>query len=340
MTFLYRFELLEYDAALQDVDGLVAQGVVTPSAGIGRTVYRHTNSELAVAFPVDPLGMPFLPSFSEAGGVTYTPALIQHDGLRLDSEEQSGTLSVTLNRDHPVSQLYAYDAPGAHVWLTVALLDGVDPAPKIVWTGRVSSADFGEQMCVLKCSPVQDVLKRAGLTKRYPRTCGHQLFDAESCGLNRNAYDHATGYFKYREDGFVSARSADGYILTVPAAANRPVGFFNDGLAVIGGTYGIPTGGGPIEHYPRGPGLTPSLQFAKLNGGVRRSIVSHSGTELELLLSLPPTGVAVGDRVTLFRGCNRTRQMCTTDFSNIRRHGGYPFIPIKNLFEVGVKDDE
>lgn len=336
MIFLYRFELLEYDAALQDAAGLSGSGVVDAYSAVARTLFTNTNFERAVTLTADPLRSPFRPNFGDTETV-YTPVAVEHDGLRFDGEDNAGALTLTLPRDHPVCQLYAYDVPGAQVWVTVAVLDEPVSAPLVVWTGRVRSADFGEQMCKLSCSPLKEVLTSMALVKRYPRTCGHQLYDLSSCGINRDAVQ--SGYWKYREDGFVSARSADGFVLTVPEAANRPNGFFVNGLVVINGQYRQITSSA-IAHFPRPAEVSNSASLEvlrALNGGIRRSIIGHVGAELELLVAAPPIGIEVGMRVSVFKGCNQTLDMCAADFDNVGRHGGYPFIPIKNVFETGVK---
>lgn len=336
MIFLYRFELLEYDAALQDVADLTGSGAVDAYSAVSQALFLSTNYERAVTVASDPLRSPFLPNFG-AAGTTYVPAPITHDGLRFDGEENAGSMAVTIARDHPVAQMFAYDVPGAQVWLTVAVMDAPSADPLVVWTGRVRSAEFDEQMCKLTCTPIQDVLTRMSLIKRYPRTCGHHLYDLSSCGINRDSV--VSSYWKYREDGFVSARSADGFVLTVPAAANRPNGFFVNGLVVINGQYRQLTATS-IAHFPRPATVTNSAALEvlrALNGGIRRSIVGHAGAELELLIAAPPIGVEVGMRVSVFKGCNQTLDMCETDFDNVPRHGGYPFIPIKNFFETGVK---
>lgn len=336
MIFLYRFELLEYDAALQDFAGLTGVDNVGASSAVAHTLFLHTNYEQPITLAGDPLRLPFLPNLGTASTV-YSTTTVQHDGLRYDEEANAGDLSLTLSRDHPVSQMYAYDVPSSQVWVTVAVLDTPAALPLVVWSGRIRSADFDEQMCKLVCTPIQTVLNRNALTKRYPRSCGHQLYDLSTCGVNRDSVQD--GYWKYREDGFVSARSADGFVLTVPAAANRPSGFFVDGTLVINGQY-RQLSGSNVAHFPRPVELTSSTALEvlrSLNGGIRRSIEGHSGAELSLLTALPPAGVEVGMRVTVFKGCNRSLDMCETDFNNVPRYGGYPFIPIKNIFETGAK---
>ena len=71
-------------------------------------------------------------------------------------------------------------------------------------------------------------------------------------------------------------------------------------------------------------------------GGIRRAVISHSFGNLTLatplLEPLPP-----GARVSLYAGCDKGLNTCKDKFANFNRYGGFPFIPIKNPFESGVK---
>jgi len=337
MIFLYRFELLEADGVMSDDTGLATRALVTAADGVRQTLYTHTNSEQAVTIAGDSLASPFLPRFGTTA-LTYTPIRVQHDGLRLDAESAAGQLAVTLDRGHPVADLYRYDAPGAQVWLTVAMLDAPTATPLVVWIGRVRSAEFDEQMCKLNCMPLQDVLKRPGLTRKYPRTCGYELYDRTSCGVSASAYDYTTHYWKWREDGHITAVSSDGLTLTVAAAANRSDAFFQYGFVVINGVYGN-DGSASAQFYPRPTDPTPQGAIAATgpNGGIRRAAIGHSGSLVELITPVPLGSVSVGMRVSLFRGCDKSLATCNTAFSNTARHGGYPYIPLKNVFETGLK---
>lgn len=64
--------------------------------------------------------------------------------------------------------------------------------------------------------------------------------------------------------------------------------------------------------------------------GASRFIRSHSGSTLTL--SRPLFGLANGNSITIFPGCARTTTVCNDRFSNIAHFGGYPFIPLKNVF--------
>lgn len=62
----------------------------------------------------------------------------------------------------------------------------------------------------------------------------------------------------------------------------------------------------------------------------RRFILSHTGTTLTL--NLPFKGIAQGDRVRAYPGCDHALNTCNSKFNNVDNYGGQPFYPNKNPF--------
>lgn len=63
-----------------------------------------------------------------------------------------------------------------------------------------------------------------------------------------------------------------------------------------------------------------------VNTGVRRTIKTHTGTNITLSLALPNTP-AIGDAFSLYAGCDRTQNTCNTKFNNLSNFRGYPYLP-------------
>lgn len=340
--FLYRFDVLQLDGI---TSSNTAPSGFDTSAVPNRKLYLMTNYEEAQPFGNnEPFASAYLPNLGSSGlsandGWLFSPERIEHDGLRLDSEKAAGQLTVSLPIDHPIPALYAKDAPGVQVWLTLAQLDAtISATPLVIWVGQVVSLEYDEFRCKMTLDHLQAVLQRQGLTAKHSRACPHSLFDAATCGVKAAAVDYNANYFKWREDGQVLQVSPDGLTVIVQAAANRAAGFFSGGFIVIGGEYpqiNVDT----VAHYPRGGNFTlVDAGNKSVNGGFRRAIVSHDGQTLSLATPLPPgdyTGTA--GRVSLFAGCDGELTTCKGKFNNVPRFGGYPYIPIKNPFEVGVK---
>ena len=69
------------------------------------------------------------------------------------------------------------------------------------------------------------------------------------------------------------------------------------------------------------------MEFPRLN--VSRMIIGFDGDRLVLLS--PVFGVQNGDVVKVYKGCNKTIEQCA-EYGNVDNFGGYPFIPVKNIF--------
>lgn len=61
-----------------------------------------------------------------------------------------------------------------------------------------------------------------------------------------------------------------------------------------------------------------------------RFVTGHSGNQISLSQQLQ--GLAVGDRVDIYPGCNHTLETCRYKFNNLLNYGGFPWIPNKNPF--------
>ena len=346
-TFLYRFDVLYLDSSVSapaspDVVWEQGQGFADNAARF-RAVYHLTNAErptAAIYTPNVPLVPPVFDGeldrrFGLNERFTYTPAAISHEALSYDAERNSGVLTVSLPLAHPLADLYLREPEALQVWLRLMLpsVSAGVPVGRVVWFGQVVSVEYDEHRAKFTLHNIEKLLGRPGLTAKHPRSCGHILYDRRTCRVRPNS--QVGGYFAYREDGLVESVSADGRLITVSAAANRPEGFFSaEGYLVIDGRY--TRFSGADDYHPRGVGVP--AEGCDVYGGWRRSIVGQSeGGVLTLAVPLPP-GDFVGKRVSLYAGCNGSLQACQQVFGNTKNHGGYPFIPIKNAFEVGLKD--
>ena len=77
-----------------------------------------------------------------------------------------------------------------------------------------------------------------------------------------------------------------------------------------------------------------------LNGGAcivgfdRRLIVAHVGPMVTLLSAFASVGV--GSAISATAGCSRLFTVCNSKFANINHFGGFPWLPDKNPFRVGL----
>ena len=118
------------------------------------------------------------------------------------------------------------------------------------------------------------------------------------CQCNRVLYDAGCGVDKnsFKLTGVVSSVSAD--LVTATVFGSQASGWLDAGY---------------LE-----------------KGTQRRMIISHTGNQVRLIA--PMDGLVVGDTVTAYAGCMRTRSVCLSKFNNLAKFFGFDKIPTKNPF--------
>lgn len=124
---------------------------------------------------------------------------------------------------------------------------------------------------------------------------------------NRILFDDGCGLSNaaWKVSGEVQAVSADGLTVTIAECATKADGWFAAGHIAKG-----------IE---------------------RRMVVTHAGSVITLIN--PLIGLAAGDEVEVYAGCDRTysgTNGCTTKFSNGVNFMGWEWIPARNPFSSGL----
>lgn len=181
---------------------------------------------------------------------------------------------------------------------TVTLFRGYssDPDNEFIayWKGRVAGTSSDKNQISLSCEPVFTSLRRPGLRARYQRSCRHALYGG-GCGVDKE---------DFRVDG--TCTSAIGTTIVVAEAGGYADGYFNGGMV-------------------------------KTDGDVYRFITKHVGTSITLIRPVQELIEAVASStgsapVSLYPGCDHTRSVCASKFSNQLNYGGFPWIPTKNPF--------
>ena len=73
------------------------------------------------------------------------------------------------------------------------------------------------------------------------------------------------------------------------------------------------------------------IAFVNMSGSTEnRLITDHTSIDLTLPAAVP--GLAAGDAIELYPGCDHVLNTCDTKFSNSLNYGGYPWIPTLNPF--------
>ena len=229
-------------------------------------------------------------------GETYTPTPLERAAIVQGDEMQRADLAVTVPAAHPVAQLFAGGPPVDRVRLVVYRRHLGDGETVAIWRGRVLSCEWRGIEAVLTHEPDWTAIRRPGLRRTYGHTCSHVLGDPHTCRVDLSAYATA---------GTVSA--ASGVSVTVPAAASQADGWWRGGYLLRS----VPTTG---RQY-------------------RAMITDHSGEALTLHL---PLGLAAGDAVSLYPGCDRSLDTCAGKFRNAANFGGFPWTPTQSPYRVTI----
>ena len=139
-----------------------------------------------------------------------------------NGETSSGNVTVTLDLDNPVAQLFLDGPPSEPLSLIVTCGHEGETETACVFTGRVMSAKLGEA-CEFTCAPRQAVWKQPIPPLCYQSQCPLRWGSAR-CGVDRNAW---------RVPATLSAVS--GLTVTSPAFSAWPNGHFRGGFLEIEG---------------------------------------------------------------------------------------------------------
>lgn len=123
-------------------------------------------------------------------------------------------------------------------------------------------------------------------------------------GCRHALYNHGCGLnmAAFGVAGTVAAIGVSLKTVSVSAAASRDAGYFSAGMIRA--------------------------------RGVLRFVLLHSAANLTIVSPIP--GLAVGDAVTLYPGCDHGRITCRDKFNNILNYGGFPWIPTDNPFSGSI----
>lgn len=242
-------------------------------------------------------------SDEEYNGEIYVSTTIGRNEAESKSELSRANLEVSFDIANEMARRWMRQIIDNVVTLTIFSKE--DESTSVVWKGRLASVKPEVSAITLVFESIFTSLRRAGLRKKFQRSCPHVLY-GRGCFFDRSLVAVL---------GKLTGLTTDGVTLTVPEAALKPDGWYTAGM---------------IE----------------ATDGTFRFITNHVGTQLTLIRPVDSmtedfnnSGYGMnygafygGVPVTLFPGCDRSKEMCNGKYGNIVNHGGFPFIPLKNPF--------
>jgi hypothetical protein len=226
---------------------------------------------------------------------TYTPARIEHDGLKYGLNLDGGKVTLTSDRfaGNPLLRFIPFSAEAR---LLLEIREGSPDAPDaavVVWTGEITEA-AGNGKAITATGDVFGAI----FERKFPRFlmqqgCNVTLFST-ACGVTKATYQ-VTG----------TLTTSIGNVLTVTCGSTQAADYYARGEVWVGS-------GSSLE---------------------RRLILSSSpGSGTQVLTVDRPivTNGAGGVSATFWAGCDGQYSTCGSKFANKLRFRGHPFMPRDN----------
>ena len=263
------------------------------SAESGRPVELYVFTILGTAFRYTSAASSVI-----IGGDSYESVAITREGVSSGLRTRDDLFKVNAIGSHPVAQRYVNIPPGGKVKLQVFRYHRDDlPTPTVVtifvgfvesvrFTNNGLNATFNARSAVL-------ALNRPMPRMAYHGQCNYVLYSA-GCGVDKTL---STNRLQN-----TAVTSAARNVLTVPAAATFPDGWFTSGYCEL------------------------------TDGSDRRDILSHTGDQLGLMFPFGETPLAI----TAYAGCAHTAPICHSKHNNLLKYGGFPVVPTVNPYQTGL----
>ena len=154
------------------------------------------------------------------------------------------------------------------------------------FVGKVTAAQVGELLVTLTVVSDDDFLNTPIPLLTFQPGCVRDLYSA-GCGVARSSYK--------RSSNVAAVVNRIKFMTSLP----DPDGFYALGAVTF---------------------------ISGQNSGVRRSIKSYTGQQVELSSPLV-FDLAPGDAFTIVAGCDKTQSMCSAKYNNLANYKGTPFVP-------------
>jgi uncharacterized phage protein (TIGR02218 family) len=239
-------------------------------------------------------------------GITYSAGwAIERSEPELSKETTRASLKITSAIDMPVPWLYRAGAPWDSVWVTVLRAHRGDTQSVLLWQGRVKGVIFhlSKGEAEINCDPIAVSVGKTGFRQNCGPQCNKQLYSTR-CGMSEALFSNAA---------VITGIDPTGLIITSATFGTRANNFFKLGELYVNAL------------------------------GARMQIVAHTGNNITL--RRPIIGLVLGMAVRGIAGCDHVWKLsggvtygdCITKFNNGINFLGFPFIPTKNPYTVGLE---
>jgi uncharacterized phage protein (TIGR02218 family) len=248
------------------------------------------------------------------GARTFAPLAYTRNEPVFSKDSSDGQIKFVVPSSIPIVEFYESLPSSNTSSVTIERVNRNDPdgGVQIYWKGQVASVQREGNFATILGVPLTAL---AAQVPRYTYSglCNWFLFQ-DRCGLTREDWRH-TGTVLTIDPTSAAIITIDGLETQAQALAQQ-----------VSPAYAqtSPTG---IDNYWLGG-------YAENADGEKRSIYESNvdGVPNRIRMLQPFRSLEVGDTVTVYAGCDRTRDTCSAKFNNHLNHGGYPDIPTVNPF--------
>lgn len=237
----------------------------------------------------------------------FTPEVVDRTEIAQHQETNAGEIQVHLPLSSAIAQEFIATMPSAPYWITIFAGHDGDSEIITVFRGMVAKAVFGDE-CTLTVQPESSAVRKKVPGPVYQLACNRVLYSS-GCGasMEENLWTVKVGSI-----------AADGVTIGVDTGASESAVFVS---------YWASHWSSSLD--ADGP---PSLAwgFAQTASGLRMMIGTHPSANT-FVLKARIYGLAVGDVLTVYRGCRRSIKHCR-HFGRLSRFMGFDKFPSKNPF--------
>lgn len=240
----------------------------------------------------------------------YAPLPIDRSEIEQNRELESTQIEISIPIDSVLSQEFISYAPTDPIWLTVYAGHHNEAEVVTRFVGKVEQAEFTD-VCKLKVRSSISAMRRKIPVATYQQAC-NRVHYSTACGANS-----AIHHWEFK----VGAIAADGVTIDanqVAAESATFVAYWNSYWTA------------EPNAYP------PTLAWGyMLTAQGHRMMIGLHPSKFRIVVKARIPSLAVGDIVTVYRGCRRTLQHCSF-YGRDAVYLGFDKMPSKNPFN-GVK---
>jgi len=220
----------------------------------------------------------------------YTPIAISRGKIEQRPELSKLNLPVKIPIGHSLSVLLMTSFVEQIMLLTV--FSDTEGDSHVEWKGRLAGLNPGVADLTLNFEQIFTTMRRPGLRARFQKSCRFALY-GRGCEMNPADFDVAA-----------TLNAIAGRVLTIPEADTADDGRYTGGMvAAPDGTYSF-----VINHVG--------------------SLITVQRVSYSMAQAFDASGPGLA--ITIYPGCQHTREDCNAFFNNLPRYGGFDWIPEKN----------